>query len=221
MVCRGRCCWVRSRFGATLCQVSRPCAGAATEAQDGPWVWGGCRGAVGAVGSWYTEGPTGPCCGMSRRASAMNLAASALASSRGRPRREETTESSAPASEVVASFQSLRRRSCSSAPALTFCRIDRACIVAGIAAGAIAGSLLGEETALRFRELRGRGVGVAGSEGGSDDSKRCGVPGRASAARGSSTSIRVEESAVVGMYRLSRPLCLKILTAVNSRACRS
>lgn len=62
-------------------------------------------------------------------------------------------------------------------------------VVAGMAAVVIAGGLLGEEAALRFRELRGRGVGVVGSEGRSEDSRRCGVPGRRLAVGGLSTSI--------------------------------
>jgi hypothetical protein len=90
---------------------------------------------------------------------------------------EEITESSASAREVVASLWS-------SAAALTCRRTERARVEAGKAADALAGGLLGGETALRFRELRGWGVGVAESEGGSEDSRRCGVPGRGSAAGG-------------------------------------
>jgi hypothetical protein len=48
------------------------------------------------------------------------------------------TESSASAREVVASFQSLRKRNWSSAAALTCWRTDRASIEAGKAAGTVA-----------------------------------------------------------------------------------
>ena len=86
--------------GAMVRRDSWLCVGAAIEAEDG--AYGVCRARWRVVGVVCLGEFRGSCWGRSRWARATNLAASVLASSRGRPCREETTESSPSAREVVA-----------------------------------------------------------------------------------------------------------------------